>query len=124
MANEKFKIKGNKKIPDYDSEVEIEVDNKYEAYSKPIPDQATPLPSPPGGQVAWFNNFGIREKSTGQNKDVTYTGTIQALPAEKHLFVLYPGNPTPQQVPTTPIGNSGKVSFTLSIGDPPVGMGP
>jgi hypothetical protein len=121
MANAKYKIKGNNKIPNYDSEVEIDVDDKYEAYSKPIPDQPTPIP---GGQVTWFNNFGVREKSTGRNADVTYTGTLQALPTDKNLFALYPGNPTPQLVPTTPIGNSGKVSFTLSVGDPPIGSGP
>ena len=122
MANEKYKIKGNNKIPNYDSEVEIEVDDKYEAYSKPIPDQPTPLPN--GGQVTWFNNFGIREKSTGRNADVTYTGTVQALPAGQMLFTILPGNSVPQEVTTDPVGNTGKVRFTLSVGDPPVGSGP
>jgi hypothetical protein len=123
MANEKakYKIKGNKKIPNYDSDVEIEVDNNYEAYSKSIPDQPTPIP---GGRVIWFNNFGIREKSTGKNADVTYTGTVQGLTGGQLLFALFPGNDVPQQVPTEPIGNSGKVRFTLSIGDPPLGAGP
>ena len=121
MANAKYKIKGNNKIPNYDSEVEIDVDDKYEAYSKPIPPDPTPIP---GGQVIWFNNFGIREKSSKNNADVTYTGTLQALPTGKKLFALYPGNAVPHEVPTNPIGNSGKVSFTLSIGDPPTGAGP
>ena len=121
MANAKYKVKGNNKIPNYDSEVEIEVDDKYEAYSKPIPPDPTPIP---GGQVTWFNNFGIREKSTGKNADVTYSGTIQSLPTGKKLFALYPGNAVPQEVPTNPIGSSGKVRFTLSIGDPPTGAGP
>ena len=121
MANEKFKIKGNDKIPNYDSELEVDVDDKYEAYSKPIPDEPTPISS---GEVTWFKNFGVREKSTGKNADVTYTGTLQALPAGKMLFALFPGNPVPQEVPTNPVGNSGKVRFTLSVGDPPLGSGP
>lgn len=122
MANEKYKIKGNNKIPNYDSEVEIEVDDKYEAYSKSIPDQATPLPT--GGKVTWFNNFGIREKSTGNNADVTYTCTVQGLLTGQKLFTLLPGETVPQEVTTDPIGNSGKVRFTLSVGDPPLGAGP
>jgi hypothetical protein len=121
MANEKYKVKGkgNNKITDPD--VEIDVDDKYEAYSKPIPDEPTPIPD---GSVTWFNNFGIREKSTRKNEDVSYTVTLQALPADQLLYVLMPDNPVPQQVQTTPIGNSGKVRFTLNVGDPPVGSGP
>jgi len=38
MANSKFKIKGKGDIPNYDTDLEIEVNDKYEAYSKPIPD--------------------------------------------------------------------------------------
>jgi hypothetical protein len=125
MANEKYKIKGNKKIPNYDSEIEIDVDDKYEAYSKPIPDEQTPIPNIPNGKVTWFNNFGIRNKSDKKNADVSYTVTLQALQADQLVFVLLPGNPPVlQQVQTTPVGNSGKVSFTLSVGDPPVGSGP
>lgn len=121
MANEKYKIKGkaNNKIKDPD--VEIDVDDKYEAYSKTIPDEPTPIPN---GSVTWFNNFGIREKSSQKNEDVSYTVTLEALPADQLLYVLMPGNPVPQQVQTTPIGNSGKVRFTLNVGDPPVGSGP
>jgi len=118
MANAKYKLKGNNKIPNYDSEVEIEVDDKYEAYSKAIPDQPTPIP---GGQIVWFNAFGVRLKSTKKNENVSYTGTLQALPEGKKLFALYGGGP--QEVPTEPAGN-GKIRFNLSIGDPPLGAGP
>ena len=125
MANEKYKIKGNNKIKNYDSELEIEVDDKYEAYTKPIPDEQTPIPNIPNGKVTWFNNFGVRKKSDKKNADVSYTVTLQALQADQLVFVLLPGNPPVlQQVQTTPVGNSGKVSFTLSVGDPPVGSGP
>lgn len=118
MANAKYKVKGNNKIPNYDSEIEVDVDDKYEAYSKAIPDQPTPIP---GGQVIWFNAFGVRAKSTGKNAKVTYRVTLQALPTGKRLFALYGGGP--QEVPTTDVGN-GKIRFTLNVGDPPIGSGP
>ena len=122
MANKEYKIKGNKKIQNYDSDLDVDVDDQYEAYSKDITDNSTPIP---GGAVTWFNNFGIREKSSGGDKDVTYTVRAQAPPEGKMLFVLIPGDPpVPQQLDTEPIGNSGKVRFTLSIGDPPIGLGP
>jgi len=116
MANAKYKIKGNNKIPNYDSELEIEVDDKYEAYSKDIPD-----PTPyQGGTITWFNAFGVREKSTGRDEDVTYKVTLQSLPAGKRLFALYGGQP--HELTTEPEG--GKIKFTLNVGDPPIGSGP
>ncbi len=117
MANAKYEIKGNSKIPNYDSELEIEVDDKYEAYSKDIP-EPTPYQ---GGTIIWFNAFGVREKSSGKNADVTYKVTGQTPPAGKRLFALYGGEP--QELATESAGNS-KVKFTLNVGDPPVGAGP
>lgn len=116
MANAKFHIKG-KSIPNYNTELEIEVDDQHEAYSKPIP-----APTPyQGGHITWFNAFGIKEKATGKNKDITYTVTLQALPAGKSLFALYGGEP--HQLTTEDAGN-GRIKFTLSVGDPPVGHYP
>src|SRR3989337_1467663 len=110
MANAKYKIKGNNKIPNYDSELEIDVDDKYEAYSKEIP-----APTPfEGHEITWFNAFGVREKSTRKNADVSHTVTLQALPAGKRLVVLYGGEP--HEVAMQDAGN-GKVKFTLSVGD-------
>jgi len=116
MANEKFKIKGNKKIPDYDSEVEIDVDNKYEAYSKDVPEPTQYA----GITIIWFNAFGVREKSNHKDADVTYKVTLQAAPAGKKLFALYDGEPHEL---TTEDDSHGKVKFTLNVGDPPIGMG-
>ena len=116
MANEKFKIKGNDKIPDYDSEVEVDVDNKYEAYSKDIP-EPTQYQSI---TITWFNAFGVREKSTGKDADVTYKVTLEALPAGQRLFALYAGEP--HEIETQDAGPR-KVKFTLDVGDPPIGMG-
>lgn len=118
MANAKYKVKGNNKIPNYDSELEIEVDDKYEAYSKAIPEEPTPYQ---GGVITWFNAFGVRAKSTGRNADVTYKVTLQALPAGKRLFALYGGEP--HEIPTQDAGN-GKIRFSLNVGDPPIGSYP
>jgi len=118
MPNKKFKIKGNNKIHNYDSELEIDVDDQFEAYSKTIP-EPTPYKD---GYITWFNSFGVRRKSTGKNEDVTYTVTLQALPDGKTLFALYGGEP--HEIKTEPVGNSGKVRFTLNVGDPPAGSYP
>lgn len=117
MANAKYKLKGNNKIPNYDSELEIEVDDKYEAYSKDIPDP-TPYED---GFITWFNAFGVREKSSRGNADVEYKVTLQAAPAGKRLFALYGG--APHEIATQDAGN-GKVKFTLNVGDPPTGYYP
>jgi hypothetical protein len=117
VANEKYKLKGNNKIPDYDSELEIDVDNKYEAYSKPIP-EPTPYQD---GFITWFNSFGVREKRSRKDADVTYQVTLRGLPAGKKLFALYGGQP--HEITTEDAGN-GKVRFTLSVGDPPTGAYP
>jgi len=120
MANKKYPIRGNNKIPNYDSELEVDVDDKYEAHSKPIPQEQTPIPGG-GGYITWFNAFGVRAKSTGKNADVTYAVTLQALPAGKRLFALYGGEP--HEIATQEAGN-GKIKFTLNVGDPPTGAGP
>ncbi len=117
MANAKYKVKGNNKIPNYDSELEIDVDDKYEAYSKPIP-EPTPYQD---GFITWFNAFGVKEKASGKNTDVTYKVTLQASPAGKRLFALYGGEA--HELSTQDIGN-GKITFTLSVGDPPIGHYP
>lgn len=117
MANAKYKVKGNNKIPDYDSELEIEVDDKYEAYSKDIP-EPTPYQ---GGFITWFNAFGVKEKKSGKDADVTYKVTLQTPPTGKRLFALYGGEP--HEIPTEDAGN-GKVRYTLNVGDPPNGYFP
>lgn len=117
MPNAKYKIKGNNKIPNYDSELEIDVDDKYEAYSKAIP-EPTPYR---GGIITWFNSFGVREKSTHKDTDITYEVTLQALPAGKRLFALYGGEP--HEIAPQGAGH-GKVKFPLRVGDPPVGSFP
>jgi len=118
MAIEQYKIKGNNKIPNYDSELDIDVDDKYEAYSKAIPQEPTPIP---GGAIIWFNAYGVREKASRKDADVTYKVTLQALPEGKKLFALYEGKPHEIETKATA---KGKITFTLSIGDPPLGSGP
>jgi hypothetical protein len=117
MANSKFKIKGKGNIPNYDTDLEIEVDDKYEAYSKPIPDP-TPFEN---GFITWFNAFGLKEKTTGKDTNIQYKVTLQKLPTGKRLFYLY--NNQPHEISTEDAGN-GKVKYTLDIGDPPSGVYP
>jgi hypothetical protein len=117
MANAKFKIKGKGNIPNYDTDLDIEVDDKYEAYSKPVPDP-TPFEN---GFITWFNAFGVKEKATGKDANIRYHVTLQALPAGKRLFYLY--NNQPHEITVADAGN-GKVKYTLDIGDPPTGTYP
>ena len=120
-ADGKFKIKG-KKIPDYDSEIEVDIGNenarKYEVVSKEIPPN-TPYD---GGEIAWFNAYGVKEKESGKYADISYTVTLRALPKGKtKLFVLLASGP--QEVEFKSAG-SGKIKFELAVGDPPIGWWP
>lgn len=117
MANTKYQFAGNNKIPNYDTRLEIDVDDKYEAYSKPIP-EPTPYED---GFIIWFNAFGVREKASLKNANITYTVTLQAPPAGTRLFALYDGKP---QELKTEAASKGKIKFTLDVGDPPVGRYP
>jgi hypothetical protein len=120
MPNQRYPINGNNKIPHYDSEIDVDVDDTYEAYSKPIPDNPTPIPGG-GGDITWFNNFGVREKSTKNRADVPYTVFLHPLPPKKRLFVFY-DNAAHEIFPED--GGNGRIKFSLSVGDPPTGMGP
>ena len=117
MANAKFQIRGNNKISNYDSRLEIDVDDLHEAYSKPIP-EPTPFED---GFITWFNAFGVRNKASLKNANITYTVTLQTLPAGKRLFALYDG--TPHEIKPQDAGK-GRVKFTLNVGDPPLGQYP
>jgi len=118
MANTKFKIKGKGNIPGYDTDLEIEVNDQYEAYSKPIPDP-TPFEN---GVITWFNAFGVKEKITGKDATIRYKVTLQRLAEKKRLFYLY--NNEPQEITSFEEAGNGKVKFTLDIGDPPTGTYP
>ena len=122
-AGGKFKLKG-KNIPNFDSEIEVDIGSgneaKYDVVSKEIPD-----PTPyEGGTITWFNAYGIRKKGEPDKKkyaDIQHTVTISALPTGKKLFVQLPTGIV--EVPTESAGN-GKIKFHLAVGDPPTGYGP
>ena len=117
MATTKYRIKGNDKISKYDSELEIDVDDRYEAYSKPIP-EPTPYEN---GLITWFNAFGVREKASRKDANVTYEVIRRTPPTTKRLFVLYDGKPHEIKPENA---DKGRVKFTLNVGDPPVGYFP
>ena len=117
----KVKIKG-KNIPGYDSEIEVDIGSgnakKYKVVSKEIPAPT----SYDGGTITWFNAYGVKEKATGKYADISYTVILSALPAGKtKLFALI--NNVPQELEIK-AGGSGKIKFTLNVGDPPVGIWP
>ncbi len=122
MASDgKFKIKG-KNVPGYDSEIEVDIGSenatKYDVVSKEIPASS----SYKDGTITWFNAYGVKEKSTGKYANISYTVTLSALPAGKtKLFALI--NKIPQELEFK-TGGSGKIKFTLAVGDPPVGIWP
>lgn len=117
MANTKYHITGKSKISNHDAKLEIDVDDRYEAYSKPIP-EPTPYED---GFIIWFNAFGVREKASRKDANVTYNVVLQALPPGRRLFALYDGKPHEIK---TESADSGRVKFTLSVGDPPIGSYP
>jgi len=133
MAKKTFKVKADKEnIPGYDSEIEIEVDDAYEAYFKGnIPD-----PSQYGTiTVTWFNNFGVREKNSQKDTDVEYTVKLKKMPEGKRLFVKAadgtvtevtskdPNDPDSKNLKYSDAGG-GNIKFSWNVGDPPIGFGP
>lgn len=118
----KYKIKGKDSIAGYNSEIELDIGsndpNLYEVITKDIPEPT----QHEGGTITWFNAYGIVVKATGKDATIRYTVTLNALPAGKtKLFALYDG--AAHELPIQNAGN-GKVKFTLSVGDPPVGAWP
>ncbi len=117
MPNQKFKMKGKGNISGHDTDLDIDVDDKYEAYSKPVPERT----KFENGYITWFNAFGVRDKKTGKDTNVRYKVILQKLPEGKRLFYLY--NNQPVELFPEDEGN-GKVRFFLEIGDPPTGIYP
>ena len=117
MPNAKTKIKGKGNIPGYDTDLEIEVDDKYEVYGKHVPDK-TKFEK---GFITWFNAFGVRDKKNGKDANVRYKVILEKLPEGQRLFYLY--NDTPVEIFPEEEGN-GKIRYFLDIGDPPNGTYP
>jgi len=132
-----YKVKADKeKISGYDSELEIDVDDAYEAYFKgSIPEPTQYNDGSKTFTITWFNNFGIRDKSTKQDADVEYTVKLKKLPAGKRFFVK---DKNENVIEVTQKGQKdndnvklkysdaggGKVKFKWNVGDPPTGAGP
>jgi hypothetical protein len=123
------KITGNKKhienLPEYkdfvpDLDIEVQVSGDYEVYSKPLPE---PTPHPDGGTIKWFNAFGVRQKG-GSDADVKYKVTLQKLPPGKKLYYLAKNQKDFYEIKKLVTVDDKRVSFELSIGDPPTGAYP
>ena len=120
MANGKFKLTGKKNIQGHDTDIEVDIgadkEKDYEVVTKPVPEPT----SYKGKTIVWFNAFGVKVKANNKDADISYTVTLKKLPTGKTLYALY--NKIPNEVPVQDAGN-GNIKFTLSVGDPPVGMG-
>lgn len=117
----KKKLKG-KNIPNYDSEIEVDIGSenakKYEVISKDIPEPTTY----DGGTITWFNAYGVVDSETKAPAKIKYTVVLSALPTgKKKLFALV--NDVPQELEFKTAG-SGKIKFTWDLGDPPIGIWP
>jgi len=137
MAKKTFKVKADKEnISGYDSELEIEVDDNYEAYFKgniPEPSQYTDA-SGTTITVTWFNNFGVRDKNSKNDTDVEYSVKLKKLPAGKRLFVKAKDGTIIEVMSKNPDdpddrlkysdAGGGNIKFSWNVGDPPSGMGP
>jgi hypothetical protein len=115
-------LKGNKKVPNYNSDIEVDIGSenakKYEVISKTIP-EPTPYD---GGTITWFNAYGVVDSTTKAPAKVNYTVVLSELPAgKKKLFALVNNTPRELEFKTT---GSGKIKFTWDEGDPPIGIWP
>jgi len=124
-------IKGKKKDKGpKDPDIDVDVDNSdYEAYSKDdLPPDGNYTVGDKTVNITWFVNFGIREKKTKKEANVSYTVKLKELDAGKSLFVRYKDSPSDAEPKvhklTTENAGSGFIKFKLSIGDPPLGSGP
>jgi hypothetical protein len=120
--NGKFKLKG-KDAPGFDSEIEVDIGTEkaktHKVVSKKIPDD-TPYGK---GKITWFNAYGVKLKNNDKDEyeDIPYTVTLNKLPDGKKLFLKLPAGIVEQG---TEQAGTGKIKFTLAIGDPPTGFGP
>ncbi len=115
-------IKGKTTLPGFSTDLDVDViDDQYEAYDKDLP-KGLPETTKNGESITWFNNFGVRRKNGAQEKTVPqYRVFLQQLPDGKKLCAYY--NDTVNDVPVQNTG-SGKMVFTLNVGDPPTGAYP
>jgi hypothetical protein len=115
-------IKGKTSIPGFITDLDVDVDDdQYEPYDKDLP-KDLPKQTSRGEDITWFNNFGVRKKNSPQEKTVPqYKVYLQKLLEGKKLCAYYDGvvNDVPYRD-----DEPGKIVFTLSVGDPPVGHYP
>lgn len=82
------------------------------------------------GYITWFTNFTVNDpdKATNQkNKDYKfeYTVAVNPLPPNKSLYYLDGKTPVKvKDLGTNDAEFPGKKTFTLALGDPPIGIFP
>ncbi|HEY5730203.1 MAG TPA: hypothetical protein VIS72_09150 [Anaerolineales bacterium] len=136
MANNK--VKANKEnISGYDSELDIDVGDAYEAYFKgSIPEPTQYNDGSSTMTITWFNNFGVRDKASKADANVEYTVKLKKLPAGKRLFVKDAGgnvievsqksanDPDDVKLKYSDDDDVKKIKFKWNVGDPATGLAP
>lgn len=130
MANGPKNIPGKATVPGYKTDIDVdEVDENYEAYEKDLP---ADLPGEVDGyKITWFNNFGVRRKTTpGNEKKVPrYKVMMQKPPEGRRLFIFVEellelsAENGSGRIKYRDAGN-GRIVFHLDDGDPPTGTIP
>lgn len=130
--NGKYKIKG-KNAKDLDLELSgndndyivTEFDTDLASLQAKVPN--LPSQTPSGDPIDWFACYAVYKKDNqkpnkkGGYANVGYTVTLKKadIPVGKKLYAFY--NNDLNELPYTTQGN--KISFTLNVGDPPIGAG-
>lgn len=135
MPKKKFNFPGKKTPKINTPEIEVEVDDTYEAYDKgSIPAAGQYQVGSETLTITWFNNFGVRLKGASDDSNVEYTVKLKKLPAGQRLFVLdnttalevtekKPSDPDDKDLKYSDAGN-GNIKFKWNKGDPPTGSAP
>src|SRR6266508_146991 len=123
MAKKTVTIKNPKKAEDTNLYLDIEVDEENEVVSKTIPDPT----DFENGKITWFNAFEVKPgKVSGQ---ITLYKVKMKRPAPvdnkpRRLFYEHQSNPHEISPSKLTDEGGGFVSFSLNLGDPPVGYYP
>jgi hypothetical protein len=106
-----------KKVQIEDGKITVIIQDKYDVYSKPLPDGLDP-------EVEWLGNFGIKEAKTGKKQDGKVPKYEIVVREEKGKTLVYWDGKEKKAVPNQKaVGffRKNKRKGELDLGDPPVG---
>lgn len=101
-------------------EISIALSDASDTVIEILSTEGLPAELEPGRPIIWINNFGIRSKSTNNYKDQDYTVYLPPHPDGHGTFVYMLGN-TIYTDKKPALDSNGRLTVTLSWGDPPIG---